>query len=171
MRYNRKSPRKKRWDYSSVWGYFVTICTDNRKHYFGEIIDWDMILNDLWKHTYNCRNQIPIHYPFVTADKFICMPNHIHGILFIGERLGTYYNTSLDTAIKKQWIQPKSWSLGAIVRGFKIWITKYAKQNTIPFKRQGRYHDYLVRNTTEYNNFKNYILNNPKNWSWDTFHT
>ena len=34
---NRKSPRWANWDYSNEGYYFVTICTKDRIHYFGEI--------------------------------------------------------------------------------------------------------------------------------------
>ncbi|MFZ2881781.1 MAG: hypothetical protein WA019_01785 [Candidatus Moraniibacteriota bacterium] len=36
---NRKSNRLENFDYSQNGMYFVTICTKNREHYFGEIID------------------------------------------------------------------------------------------------------------------------------------
>lgn len=48
-KYNTKSNRLQDFDYSSNWWYFITICTKNRQNYFGEIIDWEMILNDIWK--------------------------------------------------------------------------------------------------------------------------
>ena len=43
MIHNRKSPRKKGYDYTSPWGYFVTICTKDRNHYFGDIGRGDSI--------------------------------------------------------------------------------------------------------------------------------
>gem|GEM_PF-3070881 len=43
-----------------------------------------MTLNLLGKHVQKCWNDVPHHYPFVKIDEFICMPNHIHGILIIG---------------------------------------------------------------------------------------
>ena len=53
----------------------------------------------------------------------------------------------------QDWIQPTSWSLWSIIRGFKIGITKYAKQYNIPFARQSRYHDRIIRNNEEYEGF------------------
>lgn len=37
--HNRKSIRLKGYDYSKIGMYFITICTQNRKHLFGEIIE------------------------------------------------------------------------------------------------------------------------------------
>ena len=36
-RYRTKSLRLQNLDYEWDWRYFITICTDNRIHYFGEI--------------------------------------------------------------------------------------------------------------------------------------
>lgn len=171
---HRKSPRLKWYDYRSSWAYFVTICTQDREHCFGEVRSGKMELNELGIYTTEHWNHISDHYPFVICDAFVCMPNHIHGILIIGERndiniVGmqflasctsiwdtsdkrTYKNTSLQSGI-----QPTSWSLWSIVRWYKIWITKYAKQHNIPFKRQSRYHDHIIRGEKSYNNIAQYI--------------
>lgn len=83
----------------------------------------------------------------------------------------------------KPWIQPKSWSLWSIIRGFKIGITKYTKSwIDIPywdtFARQARYHDRIIRNQQEYapqevplgyERIKYYIQTNPQNWESDSF--
>ena len=42
----RKPLRLKNYDYSQNWFYFVTICTKARENHFGEIINWEMILNE-----------------------------------------------------------------------------------------------------------------------------
>jgi putative transposase len=117
-----------------------------------------MILNELGQYTTAHRQEIPNHYPMVDCHEFVCMPNHIHGILVISDvgtqflasdmtdlssrtyknismqnnqSSRTYKNTSLP-----QSFMPKSGSLGAIIRGFKIGIKKYARENDIAFARQ-----------------------------------
>ena len=158
-----------------------------REHYFGEVRNGKMVLNELGVYTTMHWNHISDHYPFVICDAFVCMPNHIHGILIIGERndessvgtqflassismwdvsdTRTYKNTSLQTGI-----QPKSWSLWSIIRGYKIWITKYAKQNNIPFKRQPRYHDHIIGDEKWYKNIAQYIQTNLERWVEDRFY-
>ena len=176
---SRKTPRAQRYDYTSPWWYFITICTKDREHYFGEIVDGQMKLNKLWQFASTHRWQISDHYPMVDCHEFICMPNHIHGIIIIRD-IGTqtlasetidlsrtYKNTSLQSINtspqSKQSFIPSSWSLGAIIRGYKIGITKYANHNNITFARQWRYHDHIIRNEDEYNRIKYYIQTNPQN--------
>lgn len=43
--YNRKPLRLKNFDYSQNNAYFLTICTQNKKHILGMITDGKMILN------------------------------------------------------------------------------------------------------------------------------
>ena len=42
----RKNIRIKEYDYRSKGMYFITICTNNNKNIFGNIIDFKMIFND-----------------------------------------------------------------------------------------------------------------------------
>ena len=81
--HNRKSPRAQRYDYTASAGYFVTICTKDRLHYFGEIVDGKMELNEIGKQTYSCWKMIETFHPHVLCDEFVCMPNHVHGILLV----------------------------------------------------------------------------------------
>ncbi len=79
----RKKLRLKNYDYSKKGFYFVTLCTKWSQNFFGEIINWKMILNDYWKIAYDCWNLIINHYQNIKIDEFIIMPNHIHGIIII----------------------------------------------------------------------------------------
>jgi len=45
-RHNRQSIRLKEYDYEQADAYFVTICTQERLHLFGEVVDGEMVLND-----------------------------------------------------------------------------------------------------------------------------
>ena len=80
---HRKSIRLREYDYSQPGAYFVTICTQDKKCLFGEIMDGKMILNEFgkiahkeWENTKNIRKNCHIH-------ESIIMPNHIHGIIEI----------------------------------------------------------------------------------------
>lgn len=63
--------------------YFITICTNNRKCLFGEIVDGKMRLNETGSMAKQCWDAIPDHFPQILSDQFVVMPNHIHGIIFI----------------------------------------------------------------------------------------
>jgi putative transposase len=82
-KYRIPSARASWWDYGKNAGYFVTICTQYRKHYFGEIVEMHMHLTPTGQSVYDCWNEIPKHFPYVLLDEFVVMPNHVHGIIII----------------------------------------------------------------------------------------
>jgi len=82
-----ESARLKNWDYGSQASYFVTICTKDRLHYFGEVINREMILNDVgkiveteWLKTFEIRPDMNL-----TMGEYKVMPNHFHAIICIGD--------------------------------------------------------------------------------------
>jgi len=82
-KYRIPSNRLKNWDYGSNSAYFITICTKNREHFFGEIQNGKMQLNELGKNAFQFWMEIPNHFPFIELGNFVVMPNHTHGILII----------------------------------------------------------------------------------------
>jgi len=84
-RRERRSIRLKNYDHTQPGAYFVTICTLNRIHLFGEIIDGEMWLNPAGEMGKTIWHEIPLQYPYVEIDAFVIMPNHIHGIISIIE--------------------------------------------------------------------------------------
>ncbi len=74
-------------DYSLPGKYFVTICTGDRRKWFGTIINAEMQLSDLGSIAYKLWYEIPEHFPNITLDEFIIMPDHIHGIIIINRNL------------------------------------------------------------------------------------
>jgi putative transposase len=65
---------------------------------------------------------------------------------------------------------PQSENLASIVHGYKIGVTKYARQNQIPFAWQARYHDRVIRNAGEHERISQYIRTNPQKWADDTYY-
>jgi len=59
-------------------------------------------------------------------------------------------------------------SIGAIVRGFKIGVTKWCRNNKHEyFAWQRNFYERIIRDERELNNVRNYIMNNPVNWEND----
>jgi putative transposase len=81
----RKSIRLKEYDYSMPGGYFVTICTHERKCSLGEFIGEDMQRSRAGEIVQRCWEEIPSHFENVELDAFTIQPNHIHGIIIITE--------------------------------------------------------------------------------------
>ena len=86
-KYRIKSIRLPYWDYHNVWYYFVTICTKDRQHYLGNIKNDEMLLSDIGKIAHQYRLDIPKHFPHVSLDTFVIMPNHLHWIISINEKI------------------------------------------------------------------------------------
>jgi putative transposase len=81
--YKIDSMRNQKWDYSWNGAYFITIVTKKRHPYFGEIQNNKMILNEIGKLARNHWLQIPKHFPFIKLDRYVIMPDHFHGLLWI----------------------------------------------------------------------------------------
>lgn len=165
-KYRIQTNRLQGFDYGSHAYYFITICTKNRKHYFGEITVEPhncaaLQATEMGKIAHNFWQEIPHHYPFVVLDEFVVMPNHIHGILFFNRP------DKSDWTPNAFGVQSKN--LGAVIRAFKSSVKRYANQNEIEFQWQSRFYDHIIRNEKEYFTIKNYIINNPQNWKEDMF--
>lgn len=85
-KYRISSIRAQWWDYGWNGAYFITICTQDRKHYFGEIQNNKMILSEVGIIADLLWHQIPIHHKNIELGDFVVMPNHIHGILIIDKQ-------------------------------------------------------------------------------------
>ena len=89
MPHHRHSIRLKGYDYSADGFYFITICTKNRQHLFGHVVNGEMVLNEKgqivkseWLNTINVRQgEVILH-------EFVVMPNHFHAIIEICRRRG-----------------------------------------------------------------------------------
>lgn len=81
--HHRRSIRLKGYDYSQNGAYFITICVQNRKCLFGEIMNGQMFLNDAGEIILQTWNALPKRFPNATFDPFVVMPNHVHGIVTI----------------------------------------------------------------------------------------
>lgn len=183
-KYRIPSARLKGYDYGSHGLYFVTICTKEKTHYFGNIVESDdypspttETHNHTSTETHNRASlreteigkiarkfwqQIPQHFPFIELDEFVIMPNHVHGILFI--------NKPEEVTWTPNGFGSQSRNLASIIRAFKASVKRFANQNNIEFEWQSRYHDRIIRSYTELDNIREYIINNPIKWSTDEYY-
>ncbi|WP_225225943.1 transposase [Komarekiella delphini-convector] len=84
-KYRIDSTRLPAWNYASNGGYFVTICTDGKKCFFGEVVQGEMQLSPIGEIAHKLWYEIPNHFSNCHIDSFCVMPNHIHGILMINQ--------------------------------------------------------------------------------------
>ncbi len=76
---------------------------------------------------------------------------------------------TVSTIKKPTW--PWYWSLWYIINVLKWGITRECKKQWLPFARQSRYHDHIVRTQQSYENIKYYIQTNPDKRSEDIHYT
>jgi putative transposase len=200
-KYRVESIRLKNWDYSNNGYYFITICTKEKEHFFGNIIDGKMFLNDIGKIIYDEWYKSEKMRPNIILDEFIIMPNHIHGIIIINnDNVETHSNASLPNHNANQKINDvsgnnsnnniltdndnvnethsnaslpnnnttKKNNLSNIIRGFKSSSTKLIHISGFNnFAWQPRFYEHIIRNDNSLQNIRQYIINNPVNWSKD----
>ncbi len=177
------STRLRNWDYAGEGMYFVTICTKNRQGYFGNIEKDKMQLSPMGEIVQKCWMEIPVHFPFVTLDEFIVMPNHIHGIIIINKNaIVETPHWGVSTSVSTT--QPNShhienkiggfnpnWkpnSLGSIINQFKSICTKQIRKLYKPnFAWQPRFYDHVIRKENSCAHIRQYILENPLKWDMD----
>ncbi len=177
-KYRIPSARLASWNYGWPGSYFITICTKNRKHLFGEIINHEMYLNDVGIIADKCWAEIPDHFQHTTLGEFVIMPNHVHGIIIIdtdGADVETGHALSLPRTSRTpgtphfRFQNPGKNTISAMVGSFKSAVTKLSRPMNKNFGWQTRFHDHIIRSHEEYLRISNYILNNPANWNADKF--
>jgi len=176
-KHQRRSIRLQGFDYAQEGAYFVTICVHNRTCLFGDVLDNRMQLNDAGQIAKECWRAIPGHFRHVELDAFVIMPNHSHGILCIGDD-AFVANTGAYTVGAKNFsplppgasaFRSPSKTVGSIVRGFKIGVTKWIRANTdIHEVWQRNYYEHIIRDDAALNQIRQYIIENPARWSEDT---
>lgn len=185
--HHRSSARLKTFDYTSNAAYFVTVCANVRANIFGEIVNGEMRLNEAGKMILEEWNQLPERFP-IQLDKFIVMPDHIHGILlFVGAGLvpalpdrcdlqnivdqldGSDLTTELNGRATTRVAPTGNPILGNVIGAFKsIATNRYIRgvheQSWSAFEKrlwQRNYWDRVIRDDRELEETRKYILENP----------
>jgi len=142
----RKNPRLKNYAYTTTGYYFITICTKDKIHYFGEISKEKMQFNDVGELAYGNIEKLEDIYKTIKIDKFAVMPNHIHMILIIDK----------ETKL----------TIPRIIKQYKEWITKQIGEHIW----QKSYYDHIIRNEKDYLRIWKYIDENILKWNLDKYY-
>jgi len=149
---------------------------------FGKIIDGQMVLNEGGKVAGECWLEIPKHFPNAKLHEYVIMSNHVHGIIEISAKNENNNETDnvgaenfqplSENGDKKNQFQkiiPRS--VGSIVRGFKIGVTKWYRQNTdVEDIWQRNYYEHIIRSQDACEKIIAYIIANPTKWPDDKFY-
>ena len=185
-KYRIASARLQSWDYGSDGIYFITVCTGDRNHFFGEITQDKMVLSHIGIIADVLWYEIKNHAKNIELGEFVVMPNHVHGILILDNPGDHHYSdkprrdkaclVSTTNGIDRNSIgknrfqnQGKN-TISSIVGGYKSAVTKHARRLGFDFYWQSRFHDHIIRDEQSYLRITEYVINNPRNWCDDCFY-
>ena len=155
--------------------FFVTICTESKKCLLSRIVGTGNLGNPQNSHSLVSGNpcldgprvelmpygetakkyieQLNNFYDHIKVDSYVIMPNHIHLLLFVpwSEQFRTIVPTGVNSHVSR------------FVSTFKRFCNKEYGVNIW----QPRSFDHIIRNQADYQKHKEYIYNNPRNWSLD----
>lgn len=110
--------RSEQHDYTDRGIYMITLAIEGRRPLLGTLTGKAdategpmrpaVVLSPLGERVRECWMSIPLYYPEVEAMKLCVMPDHIHGVLFVHERMGCH--------------------LGAVIKGFKAGTHRAARE-------------------------------------------
>lgn len=164
--------------------YFVTICTKGKEELFGEIINGKMVLNDVGDIVLKNLQQIPSYFENVFLDENTIMPNHVHFIIeiinkIVGADLVSAQNQKRQTQNlgQTQGLSLQKRDIGLLSRTIQIFKSKSTVEYIQLMKTkniscltkiwQRSYYDRIIRNDIELNKIREYIYKNTANWEQD----
>ena len=154
--HHRRSLRLPHFNYANAGAYFVTVCIQDRMPLLGNFTAGEMQNNEAGNMVQKAWEELPEHYPGVSVDALVVMPNHVHGILILTDDNASTTALSLSDVIQR-W---KSWSTTLYRRGVN-------EQSWPPFPArlwQRNYYERVVRDDEELQRFRNYIFENATRW-------
>ncbi len=163
----KSSTRLPSWNYATPGWYFITICTEGKTPFFGEIIDGSVRLTAIGEIVDEEWRRLPSIRPHVGIDDWVILPNHVHGIIVLqsgGKRASRRDATTTPRL--------KAGSLGAVINHFKSNCTKRIRSaGEGDFAWQRGYFDHIIRNKEDLVRIRSYIRDNPRKWTLDPYHT
>ncbi len=151
----RKINRIPSYDYSQPNAYFITVCTMGRRKILwnnvGALIErpQDVPYSHYGSVVQQAVMDIPKHYPMVSVDNYVVMPNHVHILLQIHA-----------DADGRSMIAP---TVATVVRQMKSAVTK--KVGCAIWQKG--FYDHVIRGEEDYQGVWNYIDGNPSKWRED----
>ena len=164
-RHRRRSIRLPEYDYGAAGAYFLTICTQDRRHLFGRIANGRMYCNPAgrivsmaWEDTARIRTRVRL-------DAFVVMPDHFHAILVIEPCWDPWGHQPT----REEFGRPTSGTVPTIIRSFKAVTTKRINQwRNTPGTRvwQRNYYERVIRDQASMDAVRRYIAMNPAKWPY-----
>jgi len=145
--YKKAGIRASWHDYTGTGFTMITLVTDPRRALFGVCKDNTVHLSPAGLCVREAWQAMPDFTPQLEAQELCIMPDHLHGILFVKEKL--------------------SHALSAVIRGFKSGITSTLRRlNNDPSLAvfQEGFHDLVSLQVHSIKAYSNYIRDNPRRY-------
>lgn len=166
----RKSLRLPAYDYSQNGVYFITICTEGKKHIFGRVVGGGVLdaphvcLSDRGNIAEQTLLEMNDFYGDISIDKYVVMPNHVHLLLqaHACEAAG-HVGPALQDVVR--WY--KTMTTNAFIR-----VVKAGEMP--PFDKtvwQASFYDEVIRGQDHYLRAWQYIDDNPAHWAEDEYYS
>lgn len=153
--FNRKSPRRFGFDYSSARIYFVTINCHEGQDLFGKISNDgtgnELFLSDIGIIATEKIDELSSHHRGIEVLDYVVMPNHVHMLI------------SLQN-------QEKVSSLSTIVGSYKSGVSRKVRLSYPNFELwQKSFQDHVIRDDRDLLTHSEYIQANVERWQKDKY--
>lgn len=162
---NRKSMRLKGYDYSNAGAYFLTLCTEHRKNFFGKIVRESLMtapyvqLSPYGKVLLYQIEEINRTYSHLQIEHFSIMPNHLHMIVTVYENGSS--GTPTPTSDVKNGSSRTPTPTNAVISAFVSTLKRFTNQKAGVKLWQRGYYDHILRDEDDYLRAWQYIEENP----------
>ena len=165
----RKSPRAE-WLTYNEGDFFVTVCTKDKIHFFGEIVDGRMTFTEVGEYLDRELHDFFMHHHEIEVLLYTVMPNHFHAIVRInGYSMCADRARPVPTSGQSQ--SRRNTVLTTYIGSLKSAVSKFAHSKGVLFAWQSRFHDHVIRGTDDGNRIAQYIINNVAKWDADCFYS
>jgi REP element-mobilizing transposase RayT len=176
--FHRRSVRLHGYDYTQDGAYFITIVAFARENIFGMLVDQTTQLTHTGEIAAQEWERLPRRFPALEVDEFIIMPNHLHGILVLADPhrgTGTAEAAQIESnaprvPVLEHFGAPVKGSIPTILRSYKSSVTQrcqWLAGNEPVTIWQRNYYEHVIRDEDELNCIRQYIVDNPIQWSTD----
>ena len=136
-------------DYQSPCIYMITLAVKGRQPLLGTVCSPDDGHPQPWFHPSplgeriaDCWNEIPQFYPQIRLLALQLMPDHLHGIIYVTERLPRH--------------------LGHVINGFRTGCNQVMKQLSLPSLWEEGYNDRILQGQGQLDAMFKYLKDNPR---------
>lgn len=150
------------YDYNQNGTYFLTICSDNRRCIFSDIVGAihespNVKLTEYGKIVESTISQMSNKYGII-IEKYVIMPNHIHLLLSISNGQRAIHESPLQgrSVISK--------AVGFLKMNVSKEIHKIHPDDRV---WQRSFYDHIIRNHKDFEYIYQYINENPLRWKLD----